>query len=611
MTDEPRHPDDVPPSELRIGPVEWLKRSYIRKYDTDLDQEELEFHPSLYDVEPEVPYDSLRTKLLGGIVDHDSIPKAVGGVDFGPRPAGVEELPSFGRKFCVNDFARLLLLAKLLKDETPNSITKGPDDDAGKYDEELNLSKSVSQPSLSRYQDGMESLFQPYFDRLQDDVIEFVKGTKHEELVPASRALAADGMGPSDLQQIERDLRQRALKFLQFKRAENVSHEKNVMFKLLDIASLHGTTMETSQDVIGGKPWLWSSESPRRRNFFSHVSKSSRKQIMSMYLAANESMINLLQEEYDYFGDTVVVAIDVTPWPWFGEYEDGEIPGWVSGTKAGRNYAYAWKFATLALVGTNTPITVVSLPVKSASNLNGVVDRLLRFATAKFDIDWVYLDSEFYQGDVANNVRSEADFIIKGKKGSDKLQETKEEMLEEDKEWDDFRWGVGDVKDGRDYMFVLPEEKKSRLQKEDFDDPTDALTQFYTNRDPREFATKERNGAEVLAEKFRGRWGVETSYRVIKNRFLPQSGSSQIEHWMFLFGYAVLLYNMWTVANAIGADRDDDHDLGEDGKYWRAIVFLSNMIDDSESLEIGEVPEGELSEFCEMIRKDFYLKSNV
>jgi len=76
-----------------------------------------------------------------------------------------------------------------------------------------------------------------------------------------------------------------------------------------------------------------------------------------------------------------------------------------------------------------------------------------------------------HQGGVATKVRSEADFIIKGKKGSDKLQEVKEEFLEEDKEWDMFRWGVGDVKDERDYMFVLPEEKKSRLQKEDFDDP--------------------------------------------------------------------------------------------------------------------------------------------
>ena len=35
------------------------------------------------------------------------------------------------------------------------------------------------------------------------------------------------------------------------------------------------------------------------------------------------------------------------------------------------------------------------------------------------------------------------------------------------------------------------------------------------------------------------------------------------------------------------------------------------MIDDPASLEIREVPEGELSEFSEMIRKDFYLKFSL
>ena len=56
-------------------------------------------------------------------------------------------------------------------------------------------------------------------------------------------------------------------------------------------------------------------------------------------------------------------------------------------------------------------------------------------------------------------------------------------------------------------MSVLPEEKKSGFQKAELNDPTDALTQFYTNRDPREFATEERNGTEVLVEKSRCRWG--------------------------------------------------------------------------------------------------------
>jgi hypothetical protein len=63
----------------------------------------------------------------------------------------------------------------------------------------------------------------------------------------------------------------------------------------------------------------------------------------------------------------------------------------------------------------------------------------------------------------------------------------------------------------------------------------------------------------------------ETSYRVIKNRFPPRPGLSQIEHRM-LFGYAVLLYNMWTVVNAIGADQDDDHS-GRTGNTGRQSSF--------------------------------------
>jgi hypothetical protein len=41
-------------------------------------------------------------------------------------------------------------------------------------------------------------------------------------------------------------------------------------------------------------------------------------------------------------------------------------------------------------------------------------------------------------------------------------------------------------------MFVLPEEEKSHLQKQDCDGLTDALTQSDTNRDPR---AKRRGGA--------------------------------------------------------------------------------------------------------------------
>lgn len=49
---------------------------------------------------------------------------------------------------------------------------------------------------------------------------------------------------------------------------------------------------------------------------------------------------------------------------------------------------------------------------------------------------------------------------------------------------------------------------------------------------------------------------------------------------------------MWTVANAISASRDETHNLAENGKYWKAVVFLSNMSDDPKPIEIGEIGEG-------------------
>jgi hypothetical protein len=78
---------------------------------------------------------------------------------------------------------------------------------------------------------------------------------------------------------------------------------------------------------------MWGGEPPKRRDFLIHVSKSDRREIMSMFLAANESMICLLDEESDYFGDTIAVAIDVTPWPWSQKDEHGEISEWIWGRR--------------------------------------------------------------------------------------------------------------------------------------------------------------------------------------------------------------------------------------------------------------------------------------
>lgn len=111
---------------------------------------------------PDPQYHNLKTQLLKNLVKHDDLPAAVGERDFKNRhgnetvlqshnpdfvsPAGAlpppdDALLRFGQKFSINDLARTLLLATLLKDESPNSIAEATK--VGQYIEELNLSGPV------------------------------------------------------------------------------------------------------------------------------------------------------------------------------------------------------------------------------------------------------------------------------------------------------------------------------------------------------------------------------------------------------------------------------------------------------------------------------------
>jgi len=103
----------------------------------------------------------------------------------------------------------------------------------------------------------------------------------------------------------------------------------------------------------------------------------------------------------------------------------------------------------------------------------------------------------------------------------------------------------------------------------------------------------------VLAQAYRSRWGVESGYDSIKNRFLPKSGSTEFFKRVYYFNYAVLHYNMWTAANVMYA-AETGHDLENDGKAFTADDITSALSEDPVELDIGEV--NDLSEFTDLLR---------
>ena len=58
---------------------------------------------------------------------------------------------------------------------------------------------------------------------------------------------------------------------------------------------------------------------------------------------------------------------------------------------------------------------------------------------------------------------------------------------------------------------------------------------------------------------------------------------------MFYFNFAILMYNMWTVANVLGAE-EQDHDLSS-GNFVKANRFTRAFEDDGVTLELDDPPE--------------------
>jgi len=176
------------------------------------------------------------------------------------------------------------------------------------------------------------------------------------------------------------------------------------------------------------------------------------------------------------------------------------------------------------------------------------------------------------------------EFVMQGQRGGKAAERLLRESVEQDIDVNSARYGVGDLPDTRHWLFTVPSEKTTQLRKDDDYDPTDDYTIYYTNVPLSEAEELQ------LDDDYRRRWGIETSYRVIKNDFLAQSWSRDHRVRLFYFNFACHLYNIWTLANAIRAE-DVGHDLGSDGKVFTASRLLQSIEDDPYDMTIPSEPD--------------------
>jgi len=227
------------------------------------------------------------------------------------------------------------------------------------------------------------------------------------------------------------------------------------------------------------------------------------------------------------------VAIDVHDWLWYGKPVERALK-----TKPKRGTSRAFKFISISVLRGGFRFVLFALPVEKQRDFVGKVEELLRFTLQWVKIRRVYLDGEFYQVRMVRLLKKLGlRFVIRASISSKRLKErvkrAKPPALIQHTMWS---------KAGKERVNLLVVWGRRELKGEKTGHPRRKKQCFLTNLEITE------EGVERLAEDFGKRWGIETSYRVMKD-FRPRTASPNYVVRFFLFMFSVCLHNCWVLAN--------------------------------------------------------------
>ncbi|MFA9518426.1 transposase [Halopenitus sp. H-Gu1] len=232
------------------------------------------------------------------------------------------------------------------------------------------------------------------------------------------------------------------------------------------------------------------------------------------------------------FTRPVDVAIDVHDWLYYG---DSETPH-VSRTDPDRGTDCAYKFATICIVDPSVRFTLgwVALDGEDTDELADALYQLISQAREYVDINRVYLDRGFYRVHLALALEElGVEFVMRAPQ-TRKVQRFIADH-DEDTFVAEYEMARSNPPTGRTTVRLVVVPHRSR---------EDDHFCLVTNREVT------RDLAQPLAEAYRRRWGIETSYRKV-TEFLPRTSSPTFSVRLFYFLFAVALYNLWVLTNLL------------------------------------------------------------
>ncbi|WP_324662088.1 hypothetical protein [Haloarcula sediminis] len=347
--------------------------------------------------------------------------------------------------------------------------------------------------------------------------------------------------------------------------------------------------------------------------------------IQDQFSGAVEQMLEPIRDG-EMFTEPVVAAIDVTnvPYhvsPWKGEedIEPSDERVWVNGRSkvpkpeypemvngGQEDGVYEFQYATLTVVGRNTPLVLAVEPVRHNSNWEGddgdtsswaeVVDRLLEQASELVDIQLVMADRAFDGHGVFHvlDQKHDVNYLIPKKTDSKRLRADAEKVSEDselkslveqdaslyvqddtaylDVESDET---LGENGYSHDVTFMhVPADRKKWDTSPEREIP---YALFVTNRSD-DISPMDALG---FTNRYSDRWDIEIEYKMI-TPLVPSIASRDYRMRFFSFVFSCLLYNMWRVTDhslkMVISEVWDDYGRGKHERRSATLLPLSDYL---------------------------------
>jgi len=326
-------------------------------------------------------------------------------------------------------------------------------------------------------------------------------------------------------------------KHLDFRLRANCSYAQEY-YRLLAGMSCRERTAECQSRILSGHGM----EVPTGDALLYHLKRIDPEEVLASFLSWNREILSQVD-----FPATGILAGDITTIPYFGQDMRHTVR-----SKEYRGTQYGFQIATIYLCHRGTRFTLHAVPVDQFSKNENVLKELLEEASRYVRPSLVLLDRGFYDKEVIRTLISMGtDFLMPAPKN-----EAVKRIL---KETSHLRAWVGRHVVGEGGPEVTIAVVPAR-------DPEEKFV-YITNR------AVDTKDARALADVYDSRWGIETSFRVMKDTG-PWTTSNEYSVRLLFHLLMVILYNLWVLVNRLMQPEEFDERL-----MLRMEDFLEILLD--------------------------------